>query len=129
MPTQIYQRALKLSSGKGEEDFGEVRLERNEQGEFTGECVMVSRDMDQKRVILKMSGPMLETTKSHQDSEEGGVSLACLDEKVSTGSMRVSGIINSRITCLPKIYKVGDIARSGFQRSDEVKISKVDINA
>ena len=98
LPNCVYQRLLKQSRSCKEEEFGELRLDASE-------CLIVTRDADERRVSLK-----LEVTQS-------GQSLACVVES-SSGSLKVKEIVDTKVNCLPKHYKVAETVKEGFKRPD-----------
>ena len=84
---------------------------------------MLVRDLDGRRLSLKVN---MDTAESL--SVLGGARHGVITENAKNGEMKLRSLVNDKLTCVPKNYKVGEAARSGFFRSEEVTISKVDID-
>jgi hypothetical protein len=122
------------AKGKGdqaESELGEIRLEMppiqegtaGAEEEKEGECLMLFRDLEGKRVSLKVN-----IDKEASLTDEGGAGQGVITENANNGELKLRSLVNERINCVPKNYKVGEAARSGFFRSEEVTIKKVDID-
>ena len=121
------------AKGKGDQadcELGEIRLEMpNQDGQEAttpaaeGECLMLFRDLEGKRVSLKIN-----IDKEASLTDEGGAGQGVITENANNGELKLRSLVNERINCVPKNYKVGEAARSGFFRSEEVTIKKVDID-
>jgi hypothetical protein len=124
------------AKGKGDQaecELGEIRLElpvkdisegtTAAEEEKEGECLMLFRDLEGKRVSLKVN-----IDKEASMTPEGGAGQGVITENTNTGELRLRSLVNDKLNCVPKNYKVGEAARSGFFRSEEVTIKKVDID-
>ena len=84
---------------------------------------MLVRDLEGKRLSLKVNLDLGESLTVLEGARYGVIT-----ESAKNGDFKMRSLVNDKLTCVPKNYKVGEVARSGFFRSDEVTISKVDID-
>ena len=91
--------------------MGEIRID-----EETGECLMLMRDNEGKRVSLKVS--LTEQTESKQ---------GILTETSKKNGLKLRSLVTHSMACVPKNYKVRDTEKTGFFRDEQVTIAKVDI--
>lgn len=99
--------------------MGEFRIEVDE-GSNTSECLMLMRDVEGKRVSLKVALTQVDST--------GGFKQGIITQNDKKGGeLKLRSIVTDSIACVPKNYKVGQSAKSGFFRDEQVTIAKVDI--
>ena len=84
---------------------------------------MLVRDKEGKRLSLKVNIDQAESLKM-----ESGARHGVITENTATKELKLRSLVNEKLTCVPKNYKVGESTRSGFFRSDHQTISKVDID-
>ena len=101
---------VRTTSKDASTELGELRLDQD-----TGECLMLMRDTDDRRASLKV-------TMGEQGHEEGR--HAVMQERGAKLAMRC--VVDEKLTCLPRNYKVGEGAKSGFFRT--VEIPKVNVD-
>jgi len=75
-----------------------------------------------KRLSLKVSLDPAESLTALNGARHGVLTEG------ATAEVKLRSLVNEKLTCVPKNYKVGEAAHKGFFRSDQVTISKVDID-
>ncbi len=112
---------LKLEANRGtagsDTEIGEFRIDI--EGESTSECLMLMRDTEGKRVSLKVSLGEVDISR--------GFKQGIITENEKKAELKLRTIITDTMACVPKNYKVGESAKTGFFRDEQVMISKVDI--
>ena len=107
IPSQIYQRLFKdVTTNKQEEEIGELRVDED------GNCLMLMRDLDGRRVSLKTTGRILSDDNQHGEFGTNAV----ITESLMSGEMKLRQLVSEKLVCLPRNYKVGEDARTGFFR-------------
>ena len=81
--------------------MGEFRIEVDE-GSNTSECLMLMRDIEGKRVSLKVALTQVDTETT------GGFKQGIITQNDKKGGeLKLRSIVTDSIACVPKNYKVG----------------------
>ena len=110
---RLWLEAKRADKSQGDVEIGELRLEAD-----SNDCLMLMRDADNRRVSLKV------TALGTQLNLLQGV----LTEKAARGSLQLQSTVSECLQCVPKNYKVGESARTGFFRDEQTTIPKVNID-